>query len=506
MRLTLLRRLSLLPEDALNLLRVASILGSTFSVAELALVTGRTPAQLLSALAAAVDAGLFTESGDRLAFRHDLVREAIYHDLPVAVRKGLHRQAGEVLGGAGAPVERVAGHVALGAEAGDADAVGWLQRAAHTATARAPATAVRMLERALEITDASDPQRDALSADLVVPLLATGRLRDAEQLARSVLARGPEPAVDIMVRAGLANVLSMEARHPEAIHQLEQAAAVAPDQERQSLAAAGSMQMVLAGQVDRARDAAHRAVDAGERLGNDYALCMGLQTLALVALAEGFVGRAVAAAQRAVTVAQRSDAAWASYTVPHLWYGTALADADRLDEAEAVLQAGRWRAEQTGNLSRLALYHWAIAEARLAAGHWDDAVAEAQAGLGLIEETANLVGDVFANAVCAHVAFHRGEPALAQAAVHEAQRRLVGPHEIGFEWMSWIGALLLEAQGQPARALSILEQAWDLIAPLRYLQAAVTSHGAGPGPDGSGLRRPAASSLGHRGTRAQRSR
>ena len=138
-----------------------------------------------------------------------------------------------------------------------------------------------------------------------------------------------------------------------------------------------------------------------------------------------------------------------------------------------MLQAGRWRAEQTGNLSRLALYHWAIAEARLAAGHWDDAVAEAQAGLGLIEETANLVGDVFANAVCAHVAFHRGEPALAQAAVHEAQRRLVsGPHEIGFEWMSWIGALLLEAQGQPARALSILEQAWDLIAPLRYLQAA----------------------------------
>ena len=178
------------------------------------------------------------------------------------------------------------------------------------------------------------------------------------------------------------------------------------------------------------------------------------------------------AAQRAVTVAQRSDAAWATYTVPHLWYGTALADADRLDEAETVLQAGRWRAEQTGNLSRLALYHWAIAEARLAAGHWDDALAEAQAGLGLIEETANLVGDVFANAVCAHVAFHRGEPTLAQAAVHEAQRRLVGPHEIGFEWMSWIGALLLEAQGQPAQALSILEQAWDLIAPLRYLQAA----------------------------------
>ena len=124
LRLTFLRRLSLLPEDALNMLRVASILGSTFSLAELALLAGRSAAQLVPALAAAVDAGLLSESGDRLAFRHDLVRDAIYHDLPVAVRKGLHREAGAVLGGAGAPVERVAGHVALGAEQGDAEAVG----------------------------------------------------------------------------------------------------------------------------------------------------------------------------------------------------------------------------------------------------------------------------------------------------------------------------------------------------------------------------------------------
>ena len=114
-------------------------------------------------------------------------------------------------------------------------------------------------------------------------------------------------------------------------------------------------------------------------------------------------------AQRAVTVAQRSDAAWANHFTAQLWLGTALADGDRLDEAEVVLQAGRSRAEQTGDLARLPLYHWAIAEARLAGGHWDDALAEAQAGLGLIEENASHVGDVFANALCAHVAFHRGD-------------------------------------------------------------------------------------------------
>ena len=60
----------------------------------------------------------------------------------------------------------------------------------------------------------------------------------------------------------------------------------------------------------------------------------------------------------------------------------------------------------------------------------------------------------------------------------EAHRSLVaGPLEIGFEWMSWIGALLLETQGQPAAALAMLSEAWDLIAPLRYLQAASRAMG-----------------------------
>src|SRR5204863_1261017 len=44
---------------------------------------------------------------------------APYHDMPAAFRKGLHRDAGAVLAETGAPVERVASHVALGAERGD---------------------------------------------------------------------------------------------------------------------------------------------------------------------------------------------------------------------------------------------------------------------------------------------------------------------------------------------------------------------------------------------------
>jgi DNA-binding CsgD family transcriptional regulator len=479
LRLTLLRRLSLLSQDALNLLRVASILGSTFSLAELTLVTGTTAASLLSALTVAVDAGLLTESGNRLAFRHDLIRDAIYHDLPLAVRKGLHREVGAALGGAGAPIDQVAGHIALGAEPGDTEAVAWLQRAASAAATRSPATAVRLLERALELADPSDPARDTLASEVVQPLLASGRLQDAETLARDVLARGPEREIALLTHTSLAGVLSIGARYPEAIHQIEQAVTAASEQQRPSLVAAESLLMVLNGQVESGREAAQRAIDAAEPLGDDRALCLGLQTLAMLALADGFVHRAVALAHRAVGVDERAAITWAGLGVPHLWYGTALADADRFADAEVAFQTGLRRSEQTGNLTRLPLYHWGIAEMRLAAGRWDDAVAEAQAGLGLIEETANHVGDVFANALCAHVAFHRGELGLAHAAVREAERRLVaGPVEIGYEWMTWIGALLLEARGEAAEALSVLARTWDLIAPLRYLQA--TSRAMGP--------------------------
>ena len=117
LRLTILRRLSRLPEDTLDVLRVAAILGSTFSVTELALVSGRGVAGLLPALRAAGDAGLLTDVGDRLTFRHVLVRDALYYDLPSAVRMGLHREAGVRLGAAGGSLERAATHVALGRRA-----------------------------------------------------------------------------------------------------------------------------------------------------------------------------------------------------------------------------------------------------------------------------------------------------------------------------------------------------------------------------------------------------
>jgi predicted ATPase len=101
-QLLVLRELSLLPEPALHVLRVASIMGASFSLADLATVLGRRPSDLLGALEEAFTANVLGQAGDSLAFRHELVREAVYLDLPLAVRRGLHLQAGRALAAAGA--------------------------------------------------------------------------------------------------------------------------------------------------------------------------------------------------------------------------------------------------------------------------------------------------------------------------------------------------------------------------------------------------------------------
>jgi predicted ATPase len=124
LRLTVLRRLSFLPSHALDVLRIAAVLGRSFSVGDLSTAVGLSAFELVPTLRQAVAAGLVGEAGEQLAFRHDLVREAIYEDVPLALRKELHRQVGKALASAGAPAVRVAAQLSMGASTGDMEAVG----------------------------------------------------------------------------------------------------------------------------------------------------------------------------------------------------------------------------------------------------------------------------------------------------------------------------------------------------------------------------------------------
>src|SRR5262249_54555565 len=78
------------PDDTLQALRFASILGSGFTLTDLAVVAGRSAVDLAMSLAEPIRARVLEDDGARLRFRHDLIRDAIYEDLPGSVRGALH--------------------------------------------------------------------------------------------------------------------------------------------------------------------------------------------------------------------------------------------------------------------------------------------------------------------------------------------------------------------------------------------------------------------------------
>ena len=103
-------RLGFVSAPARQVLRAAALLGVEFALTDLTTVLGRSVADLVPALDEARASGVLTDApgGAGLAFRHPLIREALYAELPAAVRSAWHRDAGHALATAGAAPDRVA--------------------------------------------------------------------------------------------------------------------------------------------------------------------------------------------------------------------------------------------------------------------------------------------------------------------------------------------------------------------------------------------------------------
>ena len=76
-----------------------------------------------------------------LGFRHDLIRHAIYSELPSPLRRSLHREAAATLSRTGASASRIAAHLAHGARPGDEEALRLLDEAAAALAPANPSAA-----------------------------------------------------------------------------------------------------------------------------------------------------------------------------------------------------------------------------------------------------------------------------------------------------------------------------------------------------------------------------
>ena len=152
MRVRLLR----MSPVAYRMATLASALGRLFSVDELAQLARMPIPELLDPIKDLVQAGIFIDSGDRLAFGHDLIREAVRASSSIPVRRALDRQAADVLLAEGALPVEVAQQLADCAEPGDEAAVAILLEAAANLSSSDPATSAELAGRALELAPARD--------------------------------------------------------------------------------------------------------------------------------------------------------------------------------------------------------------------------------------------------------------------------------------------------------------------------------------------------------------
>lgn len=189
------RRLEVLPEEALVVLGMASVLGRSFDVGVLQRVCGMAIDEVLDLLSQAGAHELVQEAGalGRYRFTHILIRETLYEDLTAAKRMRLHRRVGEVLEEMFASnleprLPELAHHWFKAAQAGDqSKTVEYAQRAAEQASSRlAFEEAARLYQRALKAADLAGAD-DAMRSDL------EDRLAAAQGAAGAGVA-GPESA------------------------------------------------------------------------------------------------------------------------------------------------------------------------------------------------------------------------------------------------------------------------------------------------------------------------
>ncbi len=179
--------------------------------------------QLVAAVDEACAAGVLIESGNGLAFRHPLIRTALYEEMPTSVRAAWHREAARALSETDAPADRIARQL-LAAIDGSADTepiedwiLRWLAQTARLLTGQAPRAAAELLSQAVTRSPAGSSRHDALVCRLAEALFRVGDGAEAERVASRALAEVVEPDLLVDLHWTLAQCRALAGRSTESL-------------------------------------------------------------------------------------------------------------------------------------------------------------------------------------------------------------------------------------------------------------------------------------------------
>ncbi|MEV6229750.1 AAA family ATPase [Saccharopolyspora shandongensis] len=461
---SLTSRLSFIGTDTLGLLRMAALLGQTFSVTDLRKVSERPVVSLVGAVEEALTAGLLVEAGPRLAFQHGLIRHALYETTPTALRVALHNQAARALAESGAPIERVGEQLRASLAIDDTEfddgCLDWLAHNGRLLAHRAPESATELLSAAICLLPTDDARREALQAAKARTLVVLGRPEQAQALCERVLAETRDRRLASEMSWHLAWSLAVRGLDEQAAEVIERALRT-PGFERPWLARMHAMLgqvMLIRGEFESANSAVEQALSEARPIHDGFALGLALHV-------------------RAAALARQCDLAGAvdCYDQARAELGDAPENTDlrllvlgnrmvllfglgRVDEAESALHEMLAIAEHTATPSQLASVRLSAANHYYTTGRWEDAVAELDAVVELADRMTRQ-NRRWLHGLSALIAGHREDDETFRRQLAAAGDDPSPDSQEGAEFLLLSKGIQAEVEDAPEQAVSLLTEA-----------------------------------------------
>lgn len=443
--------LGLLDDRCHDVLRVLAVWSEPARPDTLAAVLDTTAAALVGAADRAVGADVLRwTDADRLAFRHDLYATVVLASMDPPVRRVLQEACAAWRPADTAVVSLTPRRLAeLPDDALDVPA---LLKAVALELANAPERTAELLGTLAERVG-EGPDADAVAIEQTGAMAVSGRVVEAERIARERRARSSDPATRAALTRLLVFTLVSGAEVDAALREIDAVLGAMP---------AGAPVGVL---TDTRRWievlAGRHPVPAAPGASSDGtgATASGVQSDAVEDFLRARCDDALRQAEHATELRSEQDTGrWRQGPTAQVWPAFFALYADGPARARDLSVDARRVVHRDGQLWLTPYHQFVSAGIHVLSGRWDDALAEVESGLEAAESTGT--GWIsLPTATQLQTRIRRGELDAAAATLARWKTRDLA-EQFGLPLVAHAEALLLEARDRPAEAAALVDRTW----------------------------------------------